>query len=230
MRRRRLLSAVPVAAVLALTGCSGSSSPAAEDPAVTLAAAKAKLEAAKFVAFTLTSKDVPGDRNGVTAADGVGEIDPTTPKFKGTFTGRIGGIGGTIGLLTVGDEVFIKFFNDAYKPFDLASAGAPNPSDLFSPSTGLSSILGKTTTLAFGARAREGKDVLREITGTLPGSEISRLFKLGDGTKDFQITYGVTEDGELRRTTTVGEFYPGVTSTYVIVLKDYGKAVEITRP
>ena len=191
MLSRSLLRAASVAALVALAGCGNSASPTQADPTALLAQAKATMEKASTVAFTLTSKAVPASSDGVTAADGVGIFDASTPKFKGTFTGRLAGITGTIGLITIGPDAYVKFL---------------------------------------GAQVREGKDIVQEVTGTVPGAEIQRLFKLGDGTKPFTVTFAIADSGELRRTTAVGEFFAGSTSTYVIVLKDYGKTVEIARP
>ena len=230
MLSRSLLRAASVAALVALAGCGTSASPTQADPTALLAQAKATMEKASTVAFTLTSKAVPASSDGVTAADGVGIFDASTPKFKGTFTGRLAGITGTIGLITIGPDAYVKFFDEAYKPFDLKAVDAPNPSDFFNTSTGMTGLLAKTTNPTLGAQVREGKDIVQEVTGTVPGAEIQRLFKLGDGTKPFTVTFAIADSGELRRTTAVGEFFAGSTSTYVIVLKDYGKTVEIARP
>ena len=56
------------------------------------------------------------------------------------------------------------------------------------------------------------------------------LLALGDGTGSFDITFGITKDGELRRAVTTGPFFTGSTSTYTLLLTDYGKAVTITAP
>lgn len=231
MHRRSALAVGLTALTALLTGCtSGSPGAGAQDPAATLAQAKAHLDSAGSVAFTLTSSDVPTTGDGVIAAKGVGVIDPTTPKFEGEFTGKLGGVSGTIGLKAVGSQTYVKFFDESYKPFNLESLGAPNPARLFSPQDGLASLLTKTSNAAFGARFREGPDVLREVKGTLPGDEILRLFSLGDGKADFAVTYGITESGELRTTRATGPFYEGATSTYTIVVKDYGKPVDVTLP
>ncbi len=227
--RRRLFLALPAVA-LSLSACSGGSGGTSEDPAALLKTAAEKIANAKSVGFALSSKDVPAASDGVTAAEGSGVIDAAEPKFKGTFTGRLGGVSGSIGLMTIGEDAYTKFFDENYKPFDLTKSGAPNPGALFHPQTGMGSLITQASGLTLGERVREGKDVLREIKGKLPGAEVKRLFHLGDGTKPFDIVFGIAESGELRKTVTTGEFYPGTTSTYTIVLKDYGVPVDITRP
>ncbi|MHB8273253.1 MAG: hypothetical protein ACYDC9_00560, partial [Dermatophilaceae bacterium] len=62
-----------------------------------------------------------------------------------------------------------------------------------------------------------------------------------DGTKTFDVTYGITDPGgELRTVTLVGPFFQGATSTpaistaatstYVLTLDRYGAPVEISKP
>lgn len=233
--RRRLFLALP-AVVLSLSACSGGSGGsegsggATDDPTALLKAAAAKIATAKSVGFTLSSKGVPANSDGVTAAVGSGVIDAAEPKFKGTFTGRLAGLSGSIGLITIGDDTYTKFFDENYKPFDLATSGAPNPAAFFHPETGVGSLITKATELTVGGGVREGNDILREVKGKLPGAEVKRLFHLGDGTKAFDIAFGIAQSGELRKAVTTGEFFAGTTSTYTIVLKDYGVPVEITRP
>ena len=45
------------------------------------------------------------------------------------------------------------------------------------------------------------------------------------------MTYGLTEDNELRKVTLTGPFFgAGTTSTYVLTLDQYGEPVTITAP
>ncbi|KRE40448.1 LppX_LprAFG lipoprotein [Knoellia sp. Soil729] len=231
MRRRALLaSSVTVAAVL-LTGCSGSDEPVATtSPKDALAAAKKTFDEAKFVGLTLSSKDVPQTENGVTGAVGTGAISATEPKFKGSVTATIKGVSGSAEVITIGDEAFMKFFTPTYNPADLADLGAPNPSNFFSPDKGISSLLVQTGSPVAGDKVRDGAVVLQQYTGTLPGARIKELLNLGDGTSEFQVTYGIADGNKLQLATVTGPFFAGATSTYTLRLKDYGTAVAITRP
>ena len=65
MLSRSLLRAASVAALVALAGCGNSASPTQADPTALLAQAKATMEKASTVAFTLTSKAVPASSDGV---------------------------------------------------------------------------------------------------------------------------------------------------------------------
>ena len=73
--------------------------------------------------------------------------------------------------------------------------------------------------------------MLKTITGKLPGERIAKLLNIGDPTKTFDVTYGITDPaGELRKVTVVGSFYQGATSTYTLTLDKYGDPVEISKP
>ena len=111
MRRRALLASSFTAAAVMLVGCSGGDAPEAKaDPKTQLAAAKKVFDEAKFVGLTLSSKDVPKTENGVTGAVGTGAISATEPKFKGSVTATIKGVGGSAEVITIGDAAFMKFF------------------------------------------------------------------------------------------------------------------------
>lgn len=214
--------------LLVVTGCSGASG--AADPEDTLSAVHDSFASASSVTITLTSEDVPKNSEGVTAADGVGAFDATTPKFKGTVTGTLQGVAGDFDVIAIGDEMWIKFFTPNYVPLDLEAIDALNPAGLFNPTTGLPSLLEKTTEIAAGEQQRDGDDVLDIITGTLSGELISSLLKLGEPDSTFDVTYGISADGELRKAVLTGDFFPGATSTYTFMVKDYGTSVDIERP
>ena len=71
---------------------------------------------------------------------------------------------------------------------------------------------------------------IERIDGGLPAKQVQTLFHLGDGTGAYTVSYGLTKDDHLRTATIVGPFFPGAEATYSLILKDYGKPVEITRP
>lgn len=224
----RLPFVLAVTMLLVVTGCSGASG--AADPEAALSAVHDSFASANSVTITLTSEDVPKNSEGVTAAEGVGDFDATTPKFKGTVTGRMLGITGDFDVIAIGDEMWFKFFTPDYVPLDLEATGSLNPAVLFNPTTGLPSLLENTTDIAAGEQQRDGDDVLDIITGKLSGELVSSLLKLGESGSTFDVTYGITADGELRTAVLTGDFFPGATSTYTFVVKDYGTPVDIERP
>lgn len=231
MRRRALLASSVTMAAVMLAGCSGGETPEAKaDPKTQLAAAKKVFDEAKFVGLTLSSKNVPKTENGVTGAVGTGAISATEPKFKGSVTATIKGVGGSAEVITIGDAAYMKFFTPTYNPADLADLGAPNPSNFFDPAQGISQLLVETGNPVAGDKVRDGATVLQQFSGTLPGSRIKALFNLGDGAGEFTVTYGIAEGDKLQLAEMTGPFFAGTTSTFTLRLKNYGTAVEITRP
>ena len=235
MRRPRLLLAVagPLALglVLTLAGCSGgNAAPPKQSPTQQLTAAKQAFDAAKTVQLDLSSRNVPARENGVTRATGAGVIDLTTPKFQGTITGTIKGLAGTIDVIAIGADTYLKFFTPDYKKTDFDTLNAPNPAMFFDPATGISALLPQTANPRDDGQTRAGTEVLSTISGTLPGSTIDQLFHLGDGTGTYAVSYGLTDANQLRNATLTGPFFPGAPATYVVTLTDYGTPVAIASP
>ena len=223
--------------VAALAACSGSDkAPQAKAPtaAEQLAAAKVKFDAATSMHMTLRSSDIPASVNGVLDADGSGT---KAPAFKGTLDVRLGGVEVKLGVVAVDRLLYVKLpFTTKFTQLDPKTLNAPDPAQLFATEGGISSLMTATTNPVEGKKIRVGSEILQTITGTLPGSSVVRLLNIGDATKSFQVTYGLTvPGGELRTVTMVGPFYPGATSTsatstYVLTLDKYGAPVAISKP
>ena len=231
MRRpHALLTAVLVVSGLTVAGCSGAGVSEDAPPAERLEDARAAMDNAGSMTLELTSREVPPRETGVTAAQGDGVVSETEPKFRGTITGSIEGTTGNIEVVASGTTTWMKFFTPDFEETDLSTIGAPNPAQFFNPGGGLSSMLTATEDPVAGSDAREGEEVLGTVSGSLPGAIVSDLLHLGDGTGSYDVTYGLTENDQLRTARLTGPFFPGTTSTYVLVLRDYGSPVEITRP
>jgi lipoprotein LprG len=234
MQRRHVLASALLAGALALSGCSGEGSASAEESAATpeeqLAAARETLESTDAMSIALTSTEVPTDVNGVRSATGVGVIEEDTIKFAGQVEARITGIAATVDIICIGEDAYMKLFTPEFAPVDLEELGAPNPTSFLAPETGIASLMAATTDLTRGGREREGREILDEIAGKLPGEKIEGLLRLGGPGLVFDVTYGLTTDGELRRAVLEGEFYEGTRSTYTLLLTDYGQAVPIEAP
>lgn len=230
MRRRTLLAGVPVLVLAAACGSEDDESSPGGDPKQLVANAAAAFADAKTVGFTLTSENVPKDVNGVSAAEGSGVIDPQQPKFQGTITGRIQGINGTIDVIAIGDQTWVKLFTPSYQSIDLAEMGAPNPARFFHSTEGLPALLTASTKLGMKKAKRQGSDILSQVAGKIPAKPVHDLLRLGDGEGEHDVTYGITESGELRTIRLVGQFYGSDTSTYDFIVKDYGEPVDITEP
>lgn len=219
-----------VVAVLALAACSGGDGGGSEQaPAQQLAVARANLEKSPAVTFTLAATGLPGKAVGVSAAEGTGVFTP--PSFQGTLNASIKGITGTVQVVAVEKDVYMKFFTPSFVKIDPAKYGAPNPAQLFNTSTGITSLITRTQDLAKASTVRDGADVLNTFTGKLPGSAVADLLVTGDRKGTFDVTYGVTRsDKQLRTVVIKGPFYTGATSTYTLHLTSLAKAVAITRP
>lgn len=229
MKRTTLLPVTVLAFVTLLAGCSSGGEGGLE-PQERLAQAQATLESTEAITFDLTSADVPNSVNGVQAASGTGVIEGDLIKFEGEFQGQVGGVSATVSVLAIGDDTYMKLFTPAYEPVDLSTLGVPNPASFFAPDTGIASLLAATEDVAEGEQVREGNEVLTQITGTLAGEHILALLYIGSEAATFDVTYGLTEDNELRTAVVTGEFWAGSTSTYTMLLTDYGQVVPIERP
>ena len=216
---------------ISLTACSGGSEKKAPPvpPAQQLAAARDKLESSPAVTFTLAADGLPGKAVGVSGAKGTGTFTP--PAFKGTLNATVAGVTGTVDVIAVDQDVFMKFFTPGYNKIDPKTYGAPNPAQLFNKQTGVTSLIARTTNLAQGPQQRDGSEVLDTFTGKLPGSAVADLLVIGDRNGTYDVTYGVTDSGkELRTVVLKGPFYAGSTSTYTLRLTSLGQPVAITRP
>jgi lipoprotein LprG len=236
MPTTRRLAAALLCALCAVTVASCSSGPdepaptqTEQSPAQRLAAAKAVVDAATSVHLALTSSDVPDGVSGIVSADGWGTHPPA---FKGTFKVTLNGIQADAELTSVGGEVYAKLpLIPGTNKIDPKTYGLPDPAQLFSPDQGLTTLLTKTQAPQAGDQVRVGSEVLTTISGTLPGDAVVDLFLIGDRSGTYQVRYGLTDAGQLRQVVLTGPFFgAGTTSTYTLVLDQYGQPVTITKP
>lgn len=229
MHRPTLLAAAALAVTLFVTGCGGAGTqgPTAQER---LDAAQAQLAQAAAITIELNSSDVPANVDGVQAAAGTGVTEGELIKFEGEIQGRVGGVAASVSILAIGDETYWKLFTPSYERVDLNMLGVPSPIAFFAPDTGFASLLAATTEPALGDEVREGSEILTEITGTLPGEKIRALLRLGDPEQSFDVTYGLTEENELRTAVVTGEFWKGTVSSYRLLLTNYGVVVPIEAP
>jgi len=231
--------ALALLTALALAACGGSDKAQVTSPAEQLAAAKAKVDAATSMHLTLRSSGIPASVNGVLSGDGTGTH---APAFKGTLGARISGFEAKVDVVAIDKLLYVKLpFTTEFVQVDPKTYNAPDPAQLFATHGGISLLLTATVNPVEGPKIRVGADVLQTITGTLPGASVAKLLNIGDATKTFKVTYGITDPGgELRTVTMTGPFYKGATSTlvtsttatstYVLTLDRYGVPVEISKP
>ncbi len=228
---RRLITALltAVLAVPALAGCSGGSS-SHGDPATVLKTAERKLADTSGVVLTLSTQDLPGGVQGIQAASGT---VTNAPAFDGTLTVRISAGSFPVPVKAVDGKVYaqvpLTFGWSEVKPADY---GAPDPAQLISAHNGIPAILAATEHPKQGGQVRGGKnnkEVLTSYTGTVPGDAVAHLIPGASG--DFAARYDVASNGELRRASLTGVFYPGKPSlTYTLDLQDYGTTKDVTAP
>jgi lipoprotein LprG len=223
---------------LALAGCSGDEDEPEAEETTQAPTAQDRLEEAQSVlvdagsvSLVMEGTDLPEDQPAyVIGAAGSGTIEP--PAFEGDITARLAGIQADVPTIAVDGELYVELpFTPSYVNTDPAELGVPDPARLFSADDGLPSLLSRTEGAEFGDQVRAGSDVLQQVTGTLPGDLVVDLLNTGDREADFDVVYGLVEDGwEVRTVQITGPLYPPAESTYTLTLDDYGVPVEITAP
>lgn len=232
MRVRRSAILLAAGSLLALTGCSEDSSSADDDatPDEVLALAKTTLDDTTGIQLTLEADQLPAGVSAISAASGIG----THPAaFDGTLTVMLGGQAFDVPVIAVDGSVYAQIpLTPGWSDVDPADYGAPDPAQLMSTDAGFSSLLPATTGAEAGESVRGGAnndEVLTEYTGTVPGDVVSNVIPSASG--DFDATYTISDDGELRTAVLTGVFYPDTEAmTYTIGFDDYGTEQDITAP
>jgi len=214
---------------LGLTACSsgGSDTGTQPDPTKQLADAKAALDSADSLRFSLSSDGLPSGQAGVVKASGVGTHDPA---FQGDIEVNQSGLGVNGEVIAVDGKVYAKLLVPVFVEIDPAAYGAPDPAVLMSEKSGISSLLTAAVDVKSDGQRREGSDVLDEISGTIPGDAMAAIFPSADGSASFPATFALDADGRLRTAEISGPFYGGDSVTYTVTLDEYGGPVEITAP
>lgn len=231
--RSRRVSALVLAGViaLALTSCSKDEKAVGDkSPDAVMALAKKTLDETSGVNLTLATDGLPSGVTGITKATGVGTH---APAFDGTITVVLSGQAFDVPVIAVDGTVYAQLpLTPGWQDVDPADYGAPDPAQLMSTDAGFSSLLPATTGLEEGDSVRGGADnteILTEFTGSVPDTAVKNVIPSATG--DFDATYTITADGELREATLTGVFYPDSDSmTYTIGFDDYGTEKEISAP
>ena len=229
---RRLAIAV-VAAVLALSGCSGSDSPSTDgkSPDEVMQAAKKLLDDTTGVELSLSTDDEPSDGDYLASAEGT---ITTQPAFEGKVSGRVSGIPASdIDVVAVDGDVWVKIPITGWTKFDPSKFCAPDPSTLLDPDSGVSSVLTEATGLEAGDSERGGADnneILTPYTGSVPGDAIRAILPCAQG-DSFDATFRVDGDGYLRSAELTGAFFSGTDDiTYTIDVQQYDVDKDISAP
>jgi lipoprotein LprG len=232
--RRRTVLFLACAALVAgaLAGCSDDQGSVTDERSLdeVMELAKTTLDETSGVNLSLKTTDLPAGVTGVKEATGVG-VHP--PAFDGSLTVVLSGTDFNVPVIAVDDKVYAQIpLTPGWSDVDPAEYGAPDPARLMSPDAGFSAMLPATEDLEEGESVRGGEDnreVLTEFTGTVPGDAVSNILPGAEG--DFDATYTITADGELREAVLTGVFYPNTESmTYTIGFEDYGTEKKIAAP
>ena len=226
----RTLGVLASAALLAVTGCTADSPEEQRSPEDVLAAAKQTLDDTSGVRLTLAADELPSGVSGVTRAEGVGTH---APAFDGTLTVMLGGASFDVPVIALDGVVHAQVpLVPGWQEVDPDEYGAPDPAQLMSTDAGFSAILTAGEGVEQGESVRGGDDnseVLTEYTASVPADVVGNVIPSAEG--DFDATFTVTDDDELREAVLTGVFYPGTESmTYTIRLSDYGSEPTITAP
>jgi lipoprotein LprG len=215
-----------------LAGCGDDQKSVSDDrsPDQVVELAKTTLDETSGVTLSLRTTDLPAGVTGVKEATGVG-VHP--PAFDGSLTVVLSGTDFKVPVIAVDDKVYAQIpLTPGWSDVEPAEYGAPDPSTLMSEDAGFSALLPATEDLEEGETVRGGEDnkeVLTEFTGTVPGDVVSNILPGAEG--DFDATYTISADGELREAVLTGVFYPNTESmTYTIGFEDYGTEKKIAAP
>lgn len=217
-----------------VAGCSGGGDdePVGKEksPAEVMELAKTTFDETSGVAISLTTDDLPEGVTGIVDASGTGTH---APAFEGSLTVRIFGQEAEVPVVAVDDKVYAQVpFTNGWQEIDPQEYGAPDPARLMSEDAGFSALLPATTDLEEGDSVRGGAnndEVLTEYTGTVPDTAVQNVIPSASG--DFDATYTITAEGELRSAVLTGVFYADSPAmTYTIGFDDYGTEKDVTAP
>lgn len=222
-----------VGAAAACSSSSGDDAPTPDEltPAEVLALAQETLDTTSGAQLDLTTPGLPEGVLGIAEASGA---VTHAPAFDGTIDLVLAGSTFTVPVIAVDGKVYATLPGTSdFQKVDPGDYGAPDPASLIAPETGFSSLLPATTEVAKGESVRGGDDndeVLTTFTGSVPGDAMRNVIPSSVG-DDFDATYLISEAGELRSATFVGQFYPDSEDmTYTVEFSDYGSSPEITAP
>ncbi len=226
-------AALVVALSLAVSGCSKSDGPTADEktPEEVVALAKQTLDDTSGLHLTLSTKDLPDGVTGVAGAEG----DATdAPAFDGKITVALAGNEFDVPVVAVDDKVYAQIpLTPGWSDVDPGDYGAPDPAQLVNADGGFSTMLASTKGLEKGSTVRGGPnndEILTEYTGTVPGSSMKAIIPSASG-DSFDTTYLITDGGELRSARLTGVFYPDSDSmTYTVEFDHYGSTKAIAAP
>lgn len=201
-----------------------------KDPKAILTAAKQELDQAETLHFEVAGADLPESGSYLVSANGSAKRPAS---FSGSFRLALGGLAATVQVVSIDGTLYAKLpLRDSFTKTDPETLGVNDPAELLSPEKGLSSFITAAKQPQNKGQSRAGKEVLTQITATLPASVVGRFLIVANRKGTIQTTFFV-ESGtsQLRKATFRGPFYDEKTiSTYTVTLDRYGEPVDIKAP
>ena len=221
-----LIALVLVAPVL--TGCSGGSS--AQSAPDLLAKAKKTLDGTKTLHFVLDSSGAPATGTSLVGGEGA-MARPSS--FQGTLKVQVSGNTVDLKVISIGGKVYAQLpFTAGYSVIDPKTFGFGDPGALLDPKTGISQLLTAVQSPKLGDEKRIGGQVVREVTGDLPGGLVQKLLTSKDASKPVHAAFSIATDShEPLRVELTGPFFTAdKDGTYTLQLSEFGADVQITAP
>jgi lipoprotein LprG len=211
-------------------GGSGGGGDEGPTPEEVLAEAATTLSGTSGVDLTLSTPSLPDGVSGITKAAGT---VTQAPAFDGTITVVFAGQTVDVPVVAVDDTVYAQLpFTPGWNKVNPKEYGAPDPSQLIGED-GFAGLLGLTQDPEAGESVRGGadnKEVLTTYSGTVPGDAMDAVIPSSSG-DSFDVEWQVSDDGELRKASMTGVFYPHTDPmTYTVDFADYGTEKQITKP
>lgn len=229
--RRTLAAAVALTVAATLAACSGGGETEDEvDPAEVLAEAKQQLDDTSGVTLSLRTGALPDGVDGVLDATGVGTH---APAFEGSIKVLFNGLSADVPVVAVDGKVYAKlpFGGSGFDEINPRDYGAPDPSGLLDPERGVARWLTAATGVEEAGQSRDGREVLTDFAGSVPGEDVAAVIPSADEAATFPTTFRVDGDNRLVSAEISGPFYSGKDPVaYTLEISDYGTDKEITAP
>lgn len=233
MTLRRLPLPVLVVALLGAACGSGGSQPSSgADPHTLLTQAKAAVDAASAVHFTIASQNAPSSGSGTYITSGDGDAQ-RPDSVTGTLEVVVSGLPVKLGIVSTGGTFYVRLpFTTGYQATNPAAYGFGDPGKLLDPTAGLSSLLTDATSASLDGTDRLNGEELEEVKVTLPGKPVAALLTSADPSQAVQGRIGlVPSSHQVRRVVLTGPFFDAhQSSTFTLILDRYGETVQITPP
>jgi lipoprotein LprG len=228
-RRTAAVASSVLVAVIALTGCGGSSGggdkPADVESA--LRTAKENFDKATGVHFKLsTDADPSGDA--ILGADGKLTDQPA---FEGTVKAKYKGFNIDVPVVSVDGTFYANLpFSGGFAKHDPSEFNAPDPADFIAKDKGFSGALLELQDAKKDGEKRSGSQIVTTYSATLSGALVHSIVPSANATKDFKAVVGIAE-GKLTTLAITGDFFQdGTNATYKLVFDDYDKIAKISAP